>query len=160
MRTRASVLVIAFLIVCATGHAATTGFTSTVTGSASPALTQVNVGIPTNILVEVVGIVPVVSTVSGTPASMAAAVNVPGGTFNQCGGTSTPGCGNDLWVGQWTITSDSGGIRAVNAYQGGTLKLSNNSGVTAVINLRCQTGLMTGSCIFVLRLLPIGDPLF
>ncbi len=110
MKTRASVLVIAFLVVCATGHAATTGFTSTVTGSASPASTQVPVGVPTNLLIEVVGIVPMVSTVSGTPASSkAAAVNVPGGTFNQCGATGTPACGNDLWVGQWTITSDTGG---------------------------------------------------
>ncbi len=57
-----------------------------VTGATNPATTGVTLPIPNNVIVEVVGVVPVVSTVTGAPASMAANVNVgTSGGFHQCG---------------------------------------------------------------------------
>ncbi|MEO8192171.1 MAG: hypothetical protein ABI682_17705 [Acidobacteriota bacterium] len=111
-------------------------------------------------IVEVVGLVPVVNTVTGAPASMAANVNVGISLgFNQCGG-GTPSCSNDAWVAQWTVVSAPTGIQAVNAYQGTSLKMANTTGGNAFFSFRCQVAQMTGSCIFVLRTLNTTDPLF
>ncbi|MEP6768391.1 MAG: hypothetical protein ABJC61_06955 [Acidobacteriota bacterium] len=103
--------------------------------------------------------IPVVSTVTGAPASMAANVNVTGSPFSICG-ASFPSCNNDIWAAQWTIVSTPSGVQAVSAYQGGTVKIVNNSGSSAIVALGCQVGQMTGSCIFTVRVMPIADPLF
>ena len=108
---------------------------------------------------RVIGVIPVVSTVTGAAASMAASVNVAGSPFTLCGAGS-PSCNNDIWAAQWTIVAAPSGIQAVNAYQGSTVKIVNNSGSLASVGLRCQVGQMTGSCIFTIRLMPIADPLF
>jgi hypothetical protein len=145
----------------ASSLASTVALSSAVTGSASPATTEVTFPLQVNAAMEVIGVVPVINSVSGNPASMAANVNV--GTtapFTACGASPTPTCSNDVWVAQWTIQSDSAGVRAVNAFQGGTLRLINNSGSPANFHLRCQVGLMTGACIFSVRAFFLTDPVF
>ena len=105
--------------------------------------------------------IPVVSTVTGSPASMAASVNVgTTGAFNTCGAIDSPSCSNNMWAAQWTIVSAPTGIQAVNSYQGTSIKLVNNSGGGIPIYLRCQVGQMTGSCIFVSRFQLTTDPRF
>ncbi len=148
------------LLVSGPSVATTVGFSSAVTGASNPATTALVISVPNNFIFEVVGVIPVVSTVTGAPASMAASVNVgTSGGFNNCGGGS-PTCSNDMWAAQWTIVSAPTGIQAVNAYQGTSVKLVNKTGGDAGLSLRCQVGQMTGSCIFVMRVQPITDPLF
>ncbi len=161
MRFHRLMLIAAFaLLVSGPVLATTFGYSSAVTGASNPATTALVIGVPTNFIFEVVSVIPVVSTVTGAPASMGAIVNVgTGGGFNTCGGGSAT-CSNDMWAAQWTIVSAPTGIQALNAYQGTTIKLVNNSGAGAGLSLRCQVGQMTGSCIFVLRVQPITDPLF
>lgn len=160
MRVRPGVLLAAVLLVSTKTLASTEGASTAVTGSPTPVATAVSYGVASNKILEVMGIVPVVSTVTGTPASMAASVTVlTSGPFNLCGSGSTT-CSNDLWAAQWTIVSAPTGIQALNAYQGSTIRLANNSASGTSVSLRCQVGNMTGSCIFVTRLLPIADPLF
>jgi hypothetical protein len=148
------------LFAAASSLASTIAVSSAVTGASDPSTTQLNYGIPNNQAFEVVGVIPVISTVASNPASMAANVFVPNAPFNLCGAVGTPTCSNDMWVAQWTIQSDSAGVRAINAFQGGTLRLVNNSGSGSSVKLRCQVGQMTGSCIFVTRFLLLTDPLF
>ncbi len=148
------------ILLSATASATTFALSSAVTGSPNPATTAVDFNISANRIFEVMGVIPVVSTVTGAPASMAASVYVGiGGTFNGCG-TGTPVCNSELWAAQWTIVSAPTGIQALNAYQGTSVRLVNTSGVTAAIQLRCQVGQMTGSCIFVTRQQLISEPLF
>lgn len=159
MKIRLMVLAGFALLVSGSASARTVGFSTAVTGATDPTTTGVVVSIPANFIFEVIGVIPVVNTVTGAPASMAANVNV--GTFsafNACG-SGTPTCSNDMWAAQWTIVSAPTGIQAVNAYQGTSVKLVNSGSATNVI-LRCQVGQMTGSCIFVMRAQPIADPLF
>ncbi|MCA1582564.1 MAG: hypothetical protein LC796_14470 [Acidobacteria bacterium] len=160
MKLRSLAFAVSALLVSGSAFANTGVLSIAVTGATTPATTGVNLPIPNNVIVEVVGVVPVVSTVTGAPASMAANVNVgTSGGFNQCG-AGTPSCSNDAWVAQWTIVSAPTGIQAVNAYQGTSLKLANLTGASATINFRCQVGQMTGSCIFTLRAFLTTDPLF
>lgn len=148
------------LLVYGTAFGATVALSTPVTGATNPATTGVTYGVLPNTIVEVIGVVPVVSTVTGAPASMAASVTVgTSGPFNLCG-TGTGTCSNDVWAAQWTIVSAPTGIQAVNAYQGTSIKLVNNTAGGTSVSLRCQVGLMTGSCIFVTRLFPTTDPLF
>ncbi|MEP6770042.1 MAG: hypothetical protein ABJC61_15315 [Acidobacteriota bacterium] len=141
--------------------ATTLGLSSAVTGASNPATTALAFSVPANSLFEVMGVIPVVSTVSGAPASMAASVNVgTSSNFTYCSEGLSAICSSDLWAAQWTIVSAPTGIQAVNAFQGSTVKLVNNSVQPGAITLRCQVGQMTGSCIFVSRVQPISDPLF
>jgi hypothetical protein len=141
--------------------ATTRGLSSAVTGAPNPATTALTFTIPANSIFEVMGVIPVVSTVSGAPASMAASVNVgTSSIFTYCSEGLTATCNSDLWAAQWTIVSAPTGIQAVNAFQGSTIKLVNSGAQGDAITLRCQVGQMTGSCIFVSRVQPISDPLF
>ena len=160
MKVRFGSLAASLLLVSGTGFAATVGLSTAVTGATNPATTAVSYGVLPNQILEIIGVVPVVSTVTGNPASMAASVTLAAsGPFNLCGaGFGT--CSNDLWAAQWTIVSAPTGIQAVNAYQGTSIKLVNNTAGGTSVTLRCQVGLMTGSCIFVSRLFATTDPLF
>lgn len=163
MRIRLLALLSIALALPASGFlsATTRGLSSAVTGAPNPATTAVTLTVPANSVFEVTGVIPVVSTVFGTPASMAASVNVgTSSIFTYCTLGLTATCNSDLWAAQWTIVSASTGIQAVNAYQGSTIKLVNTSVLGDSITLRCQVGQMTGSCIFVSRVQPIADPLF
>ncbi|MEO8189063.1 MAG: hypothetical protein ABI682_01870 [Acidobacteriota bacterium] len=141
-------------------YATTFALSSAVTGSTNPASTAIDFFISPNHVFEVMGVIPVVSTVTGAPASMAASVNVgTGGVFNSCG-SGTPVCNSDLWAAQWTVVSAPTGVQAVNAYQGATVRLVNTSGNSAPVTFRCQVGQMTGSCIFVIRVQAFTEPLF
>ncbi len=160
MKMRSGALAASLLLLSGTGFAATVALSTPVTGATNPATTAVGYGVLGNTILEVIGVVPVVSTVTGTPASMAASVNVgTSGPFNLCGAGSGL-CSNDVWAAQWTIVSAPTGIQAVNAYQGTSIKLINNTASGTSVSLRCQVGQMTGSCIFVTRLLATSDPLF
>ena len=160
MRTRTLLAVAGLtLLAASTSLASTIALSTAVTGASDASTTQITYIISTNFAFEVVGVIPVISSVASNPASMAANINVPNAPFNICG-AGTPTCSNDLWVAQWTIQSDSAGVRAINAFQGGTLRLVNNSGSGSSVNLRCQVGQMTGSCIFVARFIQLTDPLF
>jgi hypothetical protein len=132
-----------------------------VTGSPTPAATGVSVFLFDNTIVEFLTVVPVVDNVTGSVPSMVASVNVPPASlFSLCGG-SLPGCSSDFYLAQWTISSDTTGIRAQPAFQGnGPLRLLNNSGAPQLYTLRCQTAQVTGSCIFSFRYVSVGDPLF
>ncbi|MEO8191780.1 MAG: hypothetical protein ABI682_15710 [Acidobacteriota bacterium] len=160
MKMRSGALAASLFLVSGIGFAATQALSTAVTGAPNPATTGVGYGVGPNTILEVIGVIPVVSTVTGTPASMAANVNVgTSGLFNLCG-TGSPTCSNDVWAAQWTIVSAPTGIQAVNAYQGTSVKLVNNTASGAAVSLRCQVGLMTGSCIFVTRVMATSDPLF
>ncbi len=139
--------------------AITLGGSTAVTGAANPVTTSVPAFILANSVFEVVGVIPVVSTVTGAPASMAASVYVGASNFSFCANPG-PGCSNDMWAAQWTIISAPSGIQAVNAYQGTSVRLVNSTASSRTVDLRCQVGQMTGSCIFVFREQPIADPLF
>ncbi|MCA1582831.1 MAG: hypothetical protein LC796_15870 [Acidobacteria bacterium] len=143
-------------------RAATQGGSVIVTGAPNPATTELSgFSVPANLGLEIVGVVPVVATVVGAPASMAANVFMPSGSaFNYCGTGTPTTCENSVWIAQWTIVSTPSGIQAVNSFQGGTLKLVNNSAGSATVNFRCQVGQMTGSCIFAHRFIRTVDPVF
>ena len=160
MSIRPGVLAAAALLASTASLASTEALSTAVTGSASPVSTAVGYGVGNNRVFELIGVVPVVSTVTGNPASMAASVTVNVAPFNLCGSGSVT-CNNDVWAAQWTIVSAPTGIQAVNAYQGsGTIRLINNSGAGSSVSLRCQVGNMTGARIFVTRMIPLADPLF
>ncbi|MEP6767705.1 MAG: hypothetical protein ABJC61_03480 [Acidobacteriota bacterium] len=132
-----------------------------VTGSPTPAATGVAVFLFDNTIVEFLTVLPVVDSVTGSVPSMVASVNVsPASLFSLCG-VSLPGCSSDFYLAQWTISSDSSGIRAQPAFQGnGPLRLLNNSGAPQLYTLRCQAAQVAGSCIFSFRYVSVGDPLF
>ncbi|MDQ2870260.1 MAG: hypothetical protein M3S32_05920 [Acidobacteriota bacterium] len=160
MKLRPGSLAACLLLVSGTGLGATVASSTPVTGATNPATTAVPYGVLPNTILEIIGVVPVVSTVTGNPASIGASVNVgTSGPFNLCGAGSGT-CSNDVWAAQWTIVSAPTGIQAVNAYQGTSIKLVNNTAGGTFVTLRCQVGLMTGSCIFVARFFPTTDPLF
>jgi len=161
MKIRLLASVALALLVSGSLSATTRGLSSAVTGAPNPATTALTFSVPANSIFEVIGVIPVVSTVSGAPASMAASVNVgTSSIFTYCSEGLTATCNSDLWAAQWTIVSAPTGIQAVNAYQGSTVKLVNSGAQADSISLRCQVGQMTGSCIFVSRVQPISDPLF
>ena len=134
-------------------HATTFVEGDAVTGSASPgSATQVSYNILNNWTFVVVGVLPVVASVSGNPASIVAAVDASGTAFSGVG---------QIYVGQWTVVSTSAGIQASPAYQAiSPLNLVNNSGSAIAVRLRCSVGNMTGSCIFMTRMTPSTDPVF
>ena len=156
MKLRVLSAAVSALFVTGLALATTIGFSIPVTGAANSATTAFADGMATNFLLEVVGVIPVVSTVTGNPASMAASVNVGTGLY----GCSFTGCSPEMWVGQWNIISTASGIQAVSSYQGSTVRLINTSGAPMFFSYRCQVGQMTGSCFFVIRKQPVSDPLF
>ncbi|MDQ2869179.1 MAG: hypothetical protein M3S32_00450 [Acidobacteriota bacterium] len=162
MKMRPGVLAVVALFASTAALAETEGLSTGVTGSATPASTAVGYGVSGNKIFELIGVVPVVATVTGTPASMAASVTLPStGPLSFCGGLGSTTCSNDLWAAQWTIVSAPTGIQAIAAYQGSApIRLVNNTGQIASLSLRCRVGNMTGSCIFVTRLIVLTDPLF
>ena len=161
MKVRLMMLVALALLISGSVFGSTRGLSSAVTGAPNPATTAFTFNVPGNSIFELVGVIPVVSTVTGTPASMAATVNVgTASPFTYCVEGITSTCSSDLWAAQWTIVSAPTGIQAVNAYQGSTVKLVNNTPGNGPITFGCQVGQMTGSCIFVSRVQPISDPLF
>lgn len=122
-----------------------------VTGSANPGTaTQVTYTIPANWSFIVVGVLPVVASVASNPASMAAAVDIAG-AFTGNG---------QIYVGQWTILSTASGIQTSPAYQAISPLNLLNGAASVQVRLRCSVGNMTGSCIFITRMTPSGDPLF
>lgn len=106
-----------------------------------------------------IGIIPVVSSGEGSSRINGGQRERRGSPFSICG-SGVPSCNNDIRAAQWTIVSAPSGIQAVNAYQGSTIRIVNNSGTANSVALRCQVAQMTGSCIFTIRLMPIADPLF
>ncbi|MCA1579892.1 MAG: hypothetical protein LC796_00590 [Acidobacteria bacterium] len=152
-----AVLVLLALLVSSTTLASTGVISVTITGTTTPPPNPLTLSFFNNTTLEVMAALPVVSTVTGSPASIAASLNMGTTLFNTCGSTA---CSGDLWAGQWTIVSAPTGIQAVAAYQGSSIRLVNNSGSSVNLTLRCQVGNMTGSCIFLIRITPISDPLF
>ena len=122
-----------------------------VTGSASPGnTTQVQYFMGANSHFIVLGVLPVVASVAANPASMNAAVNI----------TSSPYLGSgDIYAAQWTIVAGATGVQVNPAFQANSPFnfFSANSGS---VNLRCSVGNMSGSCIFVTRIIISGDPVF
>ncbi|MCA1579843.1 MAG: hypothetical protein LC796_00335 [Acidobacteria bacterium] len=74
MKLRLIGLATLVILVSATASATTFALSSAVTGSPNPATTGVDFNIAANRIFEVMGVIPVVSTVTATPASMAASV--------------------------------------------------------------------------------------
>jgi len=159
MKFRLSLAVLFALVLSSMALATTKGAASAITGAADPATTELGVSVSQNQILEIVAVLPVVSTVTGTPASMAASVDVQGTAFALCL-VSLPSCNGEMWAGQWTIVSTPAGLQAVNAYQGTSIKLVNTSASVVTVRLHCRVGQMTGSCIFVLREQFTSDPLF
>jgi len=121
-----------------------------VTGSAGPGdTTQVTYNIPANWHFIVVAVLPVVASILGNPASMNAAVDL----------ASPWSAGQQMYAAQWTITADANGVAVNPAYQALSpfYLFSASSGQ---VHLRCSVGNMTGSCIYVTRMIPSGDPVF
>jgi hypothetical protein len=109
----------------------------------------VTYSIPGNWHFIVIAVLPVVSSVIGNPASMNAAVNA--GTPYQGGG--------DIYAAQWTVTADANGVAVNPAFQA-LSPFYFFSATSGSVKLRCSVGNMGGSCIFVTRMIPAGDPVF
>lgn len=160
MKLRLSLAVLFALVAFSPALATTKGAASAITGAVNPATTELGIFVSPNQIFEIIAVLPVVSTVTGTPASMAASVNIQGTPFALCGSNSGPECNGEMWAGQWTIVSSPAGIQAVSAYQGTSIRLVNTSPSLINVLLHCRVGLMTGSCIFVFREQLTSDPLF
>jgi hypothetical protein len=144
------VIIAAALAAASWGAGATTFIqTIAVTGSASPGdTTQVSYSIPSNWHFTVVAVLPVVASVSANPASMNAAVQ-----------TNAPWNVYDNYVAQWTIVAGASGVQVSPAFQL-LSPLYLFSATAGSVKLRCSVGNMAGSCIFVTRMIPSGDPVF
>jgi hypothetical protein len=125
-----------------------------VTGSASPGdTTQVSYAIPANWQFVVVAVLPVVASVAANPASMNAAVDI--GTPYGGGGVSY----GQMYAAQWTVISANTGVQVSPAYQA-LSPFYLFATTDGSVRLRCSVGNMSGSCIFVTRIIPSGDPVF
>lgn len=106
MKMRLAVLVGLALLASGRVSASTVGHSAAVTGAPNPAASELIYAVFSNRMFEIVGIIPVVSTVTGSAASMAASINVgAAGPFNICGAGS-PSCNNDIEAATKTRRSE------------------------------------------------------